>query len=112
MKKILKISFALIILIFLINNTIVFGSTIDTDVTIGTELRNEAKPVGDPIIGAFKVVGTFIAVIVIMLIGIKYMLGSVEEKAEYKKSAIPYLVGAMLVFATPFIIDLIYNVFN
>ena len=30
--------------------------------------------------------------------GIKYMMGSASEKAEYKKTMIPYLVGAILIF--------------
>ena len=34
----------------------------------------------------------------IQLIGIRYMLGSVEEKAQYKETMTPYLIGAVLVF--------------
>lgn len=33
-----------------------------------------------------------------MILGIKYMLGSTEQKATYKKSMLPYLVGAVLLF--------------
>ena len=33
------------------------------------------------------------------VLGVKYMLGSVEEKAEYKKDLIPYFIGAVLLFA-------------
>ena len=38
------------------------------------------------------------AVVLVAFLGIKYMLGSAEEKAEYKKDMIPYLVGAFLLF--------------
>ena len=31
------------------------------------------------------------------MLGIKYMLGSVEEKAEYKKSFMPLIVGVVVV---------------
>ena len=34
-----------------------------------------------------------------MVIGIKYMMGSAEEKAEYKKTMLPYLIGAIILFA-------------
>jgi len=34
-----------------------------------------------------------------MILGLKYMLGSTEERASYKKSMIPYIVGAVLLFA-------------
>jgi len=44
-------------------------------------------------------IGMIIAVLMSAIIGIKYMLGSIEEKAEYKKDMIPYLVGAALLFS-------------
>ena len=34
----------------------------------------------------------------IAIIGVKYMFGSVEQKAEYKSSLIPWLIGAAMVF--------------
>ena len=43
-------------------------------------------------------IGAFIAVGVLMVIGIKYMTGSLEEKATYKKSMIPYIIGCFLLF--------------
>ena len=42
--------------------------------------------------------GTYIAVGALMIIGIKYMMGSVEEKATYKKSMIPYFIGCFILF--------------
>ena len=37
------------------------------------------------------------------------MVGSVEERAEYKKSMIPYLVGAVLLFAGSVVVSIIAN---
>ena len=45
----------------------------------------------------------------IMLIGIKYMLGSVEEKAEYKKTMIPYIIGCIFIFSISTIVSVIYS---
>ena len=39
-----------------------------------------------------------VTVIILLVLGIKYMMGSASEKAEYKKTMIPYLVGAVLIF--------------
>jgi len=39
-----------------------------------------------------------IAVGAMMVIGIKYMSGSLEEKANYKKKMVPYLVGCVILF--------------
>lgn len=43
-------------------------------------------------------VATAVSVIVGIYIGIKYMIGSVEQKAEYKKLLVPYLVGCIVVY--------------
>ena len=65
---------------------------------------------GATIIGIIRVIGVIVTVVCLMLMGIKYMTGSVEEKADYKKSMIPYLIGVFIFFALsqiiPVIIDL------
>ena len=43
-----------------------------------------------------------------MTIGIKYMLGSVEEKAKHKQTLMPYLIGAVLVFSETTIPQILY----
>ena len=54
--------------------------------------------IGNKILTIITTVGMVLAVVLVAILGIKYMMGSTEEKAEYKKSMIPYLVGAVLVF--------------
>ena len=49
----------------------------------GTSTKLKTK--AESILGVIQTVGTIISVIVLMIIGIKYMLGSVEERSEYKK---------------------------
>lgn len=51
-----------------------------------------------PVVNVIAVIGTVASVITLMLIGLKYMMGSVAEKAEYKKTMIPYLIGVMILF--------------
>ncbi len=62
------------------------------------------------IIGIITTVGTVISVITIMILGIKYMVGTVEEKAEYKKSMVPYLIGAVLLFSITTIVRIIASI--
>lgn len=73
------------------------------------EVSNEVLDVAGGIVSLLQVLGTVIAVITIMIMGIKYMAGSVEEKATYKKSMIPYLIGCILLFATVTIINAVYH---
>lgn len=54
--------------------------------------------VGTNIVSIITTIGIIVAVIVLLILGIKYMMGSASEKAEYKKTMIPYLVGAVLIF--------------
>lgn len=65
--------------------------------------------IGGQITDIITTVGIVVAVIVIVVLGIKYMIGSASEKAEYKKTMIPYLVGAALLLGGSSIVKLIFN---
>ena len=65
--------------------------------------------IGQSIINIISVVAIVVAVIVLLVIGVKYMMGSASEKAEYKKTMIPYLVGAILVFGAGAIAQVVVN---
>ena len=64
---------------------------------------------GNSIIAVVRIVGVVIAVVILLILGIKYMMGSAEEKADYKKSMIPYIVGAVLIFASTAIVGVVYD---
>ena len=64
---------------------------------------------GGQIVGIIQVVGIVVAVVILLILGIKYMTGSAQEKAEYKKTMIPYIIGAALVFAATTILNVIFN---
>ena len=61
------------------------------------------------IVSVIETVGVILSVIILIVIGIKYMLGSVEERADYKKTMIPYLIGAFMVFAVSLIPQIIFK---
>lgn len=65
-----------------------------------TEVSNASKlsKKGNIIIKVIQVIASAASVGVLIIIAIKYMMGSVEEKAEYKKSMMPYIIGCFLVF--------------
>jgi len=86
-------------------NTITEGGYIKTT---GTGASN-VKEVGGKIVGLIRVVGTIAAVAMLTILGIKYMMGSAEERAEYKKTLFPYLVGAVLIFAATNLAQVVYS---
>ena len=70
------------------------------------------EDVGKKIVGIIQTIGILVSVIVLMVLGVKYMMGSAQEKAEYKKVFIPYLVGAALLFAASAFAQAIYDFFT
>ena len=68
--------------------------------------------VGQRVMGILQAVGIIAAVIILMVLGIKYMMGSAEEKAEYKKTMIPYVIGAVLLFGATTIANAVYKFAN
>ncbi len=76
----------------------------------GSITNNDANKITkqiNKIIGAIVTIGVIISVATLGILGIKYMIGSVEEKAEYKKSMIPYLIGAVLLFSSSVFVSII-----
>ena len=63
-----------------------------------------------PILGAIRNMGIVLSVIFLMIIGIKAMLGSAEERADYKKQIPKYLIGVVVLMAGSTIPQLIYNI--
>ena len=61
------------------------------------------------IVDIIRAVGIIVTVVVIIVMGIKYMLGSIEERAEYKKSMLPYLLGVFIFFCLSQILAIIIN---
>lgn len=62
------------------------------------------------VLGIIQAVGVVISVVMLIAIGIKYMLGSVEEKAEYKSTLKPYIIGAFILFTGSVVPNIIYKI--
>lgn len=64
------------------------------------------------IVDAIRVIGIVVSVVVLLVLGIKYMVGSASEKAEYKKSMIPYLIGVFIFFTLSQVLSIIITVMD
>lgn len=105
-----KVIVLLIFLTIIFISTITFaGSDLTAGVTISGVKAKEMEDFGNPIFGVVRAVGIICSVVALMLLGIKYMLGSVEQRAEYKKSFTIYIIGAVLAFGISAFAELIYN---
>ena len=74
-----------------------------------SDAQDSVVGIGNQIIGIITTVGVVVAVVILLVLGIKYMMGSASEKAEYKKTMIPYLVGAILIFGASAITTVVVN---
>ena len=116
MKKAMKIFSVLLVVIMVIALTAtVFASDL-TPASIngsGATVSTDAiSSFGNNIVRILTVVGIVLSVIVLIVLGIKYMMGSAEEKAEYKKTMMPYLIGAALIFAASVVANIVYGFFS
>lgn len=77
----------------------------------GGDSRN-LEQMAETVLGIIQVIGVVVAVVMLMVIGIKYMMGSIEERAEYKQTLKPYIIGAFLLFSGTTVPQLIYQIVN
>ena len=104
-KKII-LSVLIFILLMCIFSATVYAEGGSTVESLVEEMKGKGISSGDNgivkainnILGLIQVAGTCVALIAVSLLGIKYMLASVEEKAEIKKYLIGAVIGGILVF--------------
>ena len=68
--------------------------------------------VSDVVYNVLLAVGIIAAVIVGLIIGIKYMMGSVAQNAETKELLAPYIVGCVIIFGAFAIWKIVVNLLN
>ena len=71
---------------------------------------SDAMKVAKEIIGVVNTVATVIFVGTIVVLGIKYMMGSTEERANYKRTMLPVLIGGILIFGISGILRFIMGI--
>ncbi len=125
MKKISYLILVLILLQFMllsINTYVLASSTDQTGLISPIQDPDIYKPTPEPstsfnailkvagsVLGSIRNIGIIVSVISVMIVGIKYILGSVEEKAEYKATMIPIVIGIVMLSSIITIIDIIYT---
>lgn len=116
LKNVIRIIVILLFIICLMYSS--YSYAMDVSSSLGdlnsygqtTQNSNTFENMVGKFITIIQTVGSIISVICLIIIGIKYMIGSVEQKAEYKKVLLPYVIGASLVFATTNLLGIIYSV--
>lgn len=68
-----------------------------------------ALDIAKKITSIVSIVSGIIFVATILILGIKYMMGSLEERANYKKTMIPVVIGGIMIFGITTILQIIMN---
>ena len=83
-----------------------------TNQSTDSNLPGVLTNIGGAILTVFKVVGVGVAMIMLIVLAMKYMLASAGDKADIKKHAVVYIVGAIILFAASGILQIIQSFSN
>ena len=118
MKKVIKILIILTCL-FCLNTNVIYATdnwsehgtdwwrSENEEVDVG---QNELKDKANVITKVIRNIGIIVAVISLMIIGIKELFASAEQKSKYKESLPGYLIGIVMVIAVSLLPSLIYDI--
>ena len=72
-----------------------------------TGASNTAMNVVATVISSVRIIGVCFAVVMLLTVAMKYMSSAPGDKADIKKSAVAYVVGAIVLFAVTGILSII-----
>lgn len=110
-KRIIKILLSIITISIILSLSIVFATPFD-QYSNASANTSDIEVLGGKVIGVINVAGTVIAICVLLFIGMKFMLAAPSERADLKGALVPYIVGAVLLFASVNIASIIYKFSN
>lgn len=73
-----------------------------------TNLSKE-KNIAGKVLGLIRNITVIASVVIISIFGLKFMYGSMEQRAEYKKSFMPLIVGLLIVGSASTIMGWVWN---
>lgn len=74
--------------------------------------KSQIQDASNMIYNILLIAGMCIAVIISVILGIQFMIGSVEEKAKIKDALIPFVIGCVVIFGAFGIWKLFINIGN
>ena len=73
----------------------------------GSEIDGKLDTIRGNAIAIMQVIGVSVAVVMLVFVAIKYMTSAPNDRAEVKKHMIPYVIGAVFIFGSVGIVQLI-----
>ena len=113
MKKYIKIAFAILIILSILliaNSSFATGIDYHSYEPSAPTGYNRATNIAGNVLSIIRNIGVIVAVVGLSIIGVRYMFGSVEQKAEYKKTLVPFAVGLIILAASVTFVKIIADV--
>lgn len=117
MKKIIKVSLTLILMLSLMFAVLQTASNagysdemktlIDKDYSDSTGTDAKVNEITATVITSIRIVGICVAIVMLLTVAMKYMTAAPGDKADIKKSSIQYVVGAIVLFGAVGILSII-----
>lgn len=117
MKKILKFSLALLLIfsVFVgmleVSSNADYASEMSTLITKDykdtTGTTNKVNSITGTVITSIRIIGIAVAIVMLLTVAMKYMTAAPGDKADIKKSAFQYVVGAIVLFGVVGILGII-----
>lgn len=117
MKKIKNIVCLLLILLLILTTYVSHAETMDpieamkgmSEDSVDSSVTTSIGPVINVAIGLIQMIGTGLSLVMVSILGIKYMMAAPNDKAEVKKQIAPMVVGCVILFTSVSIIQIIAN---
>ncbi len=117
MKKIIKVSLTLILMLSLMFAVLQTASNagysdemktlIDKDYSDSTGTDAKVNEITATVITSIRIVGICVAIVMLLTVAMKYMTAAPGDKADIKKSSIQYVVGAIVLFGAVGLLSII-----
>lgn len=110
LKKIVILLIVILIATLSLTNTIAFeGNLSNFEDTTGkvNGVTNVVDNVGGTVISIIRIASVTIAIVMLLVIAMRYMLSSPGDRADIKKHAVAYVVGAFILFGVTGILTIL-----
>lgn len=112
------IKFTVILILFVLALSMIYSvqassmsSTIKSNFNGSTsgEGRTAVTQIISSVLGVVRTIGAAVAVIILMTIAGKYIIASAGDRADIKKYAMNYVIGALILFGATGILSIVKN---
>ncbi len=92
--------------------SMVFAAGYDIPKATSSGADGALSSIGSMVLSVAQIVGTAVAVIMLIVLAIKYISAAPNDKADIKKHAVVYIVGAIVLFAASGLLGIIKSFAN